>query len=63
MESLRPTDEIRSARKDSGNRPGNRLRFGFGFAQTDDAVSLLPLAPFLKEFHALEPFEYVALSA
>jgi hypothetical protein len=37
--------------------------FGFGFAETGNAVAGLPLAAFLQKFSALETLENIALAA
>jgi hypothetical protein len=41
----------------------NELRVRFRFAQTRDAVAVLPLAAFLEEFGALKALEDIALAA
>ena len=38
------------------------LHFGFGFAETGDAVAILPLAAFLEQRRAFETFEDIALA-
>lgn len=37
-------------------------RVGLGLAETRDAVAVLPLTPFFKDFDALKAFHNVALS-
>ena len=39
------------------------LHFGLGFAETGDAVAVLPLAALLEKFGALEALEDIALAA
>ena len=39
------------------------LHAGLGFAETGDAVAVLPLAAFLEKLDALEAFKDIALAA
>ena len=40
-----------------------RLRFGFCFTQTRNAVAVLPLTPFLEQFSAFEALEHISFPA